>query len=171
MSLARLLSTPSHSLIGAHAAATAAADSPCRRALRPNSGYAQALGELARTPPPLPGRESHRSRRNPDEPAASRGQWPNCKARKLSREFCANEGPIHESLFLLRGFSVSWIFNSVADLQKLVKGVENRRKFRKFQNHFLDSWWKILQLLLYSHGLILGILSMKNRNVKNLDLP
>jgi hypothetical protein len=57
-------------------------------------------------------------------------------------------------------------------LQKLVKCVEIRRKLRKLKTKFC---WirgkKILQLLLYSHGLILDILSIKNRNVKNLDLP
>jgi hypothetical protein len=35
----------------------------------------------------------------------------------------------------------------------------------------LDSLWKTLQLLLYSPSQILDILNMKNRNVKNLDLP
>jgi hypothetical protein len=35
----------------------------------------------------------------------------------------------------------------------------------------LDSWWKILQLLLFSHVLILDIFNMKNRIVKYLDLP
>jgi hypothetical protein len=30
-----------------------------------------------------------------------------------------------------------YIFYSVANLQKLVKGVENRRKFRKLQNQFV----------------------------------
>jgi hypothetical protein len=134
--LARFLSTPSHILAGARAAAATAVDSPRRRAPRPNSGCAQLLGEHARTPPPFPGRESRRSRRNPGEPAASHSQGPNCKARDLSREFCVNEGPIRESLVLSRGFGASWIFNSVADLQKLVKCVEHRRNFRKLQNQF-----------------------------------
>jgi hypothetical protein len=83
----RLLFTPSRSLAEARAAAATAADSPRRRALRPNSGYTQVLGELAHAPPPFPGRES---RRNPAEPAASHGQGPNCRARNLSRVFCVN---------------------------------------------------------------------------------
>jgi hypothetical protein len=49
------------------------------------------------------------------------------------------------------------------------------RKLYKIEKNakpiFLDSWCRVLQLLLYSPGLILDIFSMKNRNVKNLDLP
>jgi hypothetical protein len=63
-------------------------------------------------------------------------------------------------------------FNSRSKLLNLVNSLENCRKFRKNANSILlDPLWKIQQLLLYSHSLILDIFSMKNMNVKNLDLP
>jgi hypothetical protein len=57
-----------------------------------------------------------------------------------------------------------------ADLLILVNCVENRKKIQKNAKPILmDSWWKMLQLLLFSNGLILDIFNMKNRIVKYLD--
>jgi hypothetical protein len=68
----------------------AAVDFPRQRAPRPNSSYAQDLGEHAHDYPPFPGQERRRSRRNPGEPATSLSQGPNCNARHSYRVFCAN---------------------------------------------------------------------------------
>jgi hypothetical protein len=56
--------------------------------------------------------------------------------------------------------------NSICKLLKLVNSVENRRKIKKCKLNFVGFVVKILQLLLYSDGLILDIFSTKNRNVK-----
>jgi hypothetical protein len=109
-------------LAGARAAAAAAAGhrrAPTPVTSTPNHVHHPTLGEHVVDPEPSPGRERRRSRRNSSEPAAL---W--------SRD------PIAWSQFF-RGASVqNCNFNSIPNLLKLVKCVENRRKFRKMQTQF-----------------------------------
>jgi hypothetical protein len=98
----------------------ATAEHPRRRLLRLNQDRQPTLGEHALDPEPLPGRERRRSRRISGEPAVPWVEGPNCVVLNL----------------FSRALARSYIFNSMLHLQKLVKCVENRRKFRKMPNKF-----------------------------------
>jgi hypothetical protein len=80
--------------------------------------------------------------------------------------------PIAQLCFFAGAPAQMFIFHRVSILQELVKCVENCSKIQKIAKPiFLDSWWNILQLLLFSQVLLLDIVNMKNRIVKYLYLP
>jgi hypothetical protein len=67
------------------------------------------------------------------EPRRPHGRGPNCVIPFLCRDLSAWQGHGCNVLNISRSLGAKWIFNSSCELLKLVKCLENRRKFRKMQ--------------------------------------
>jgi hypothetical protein len=80
-----------------------------------------------RAPPASP--ESAETRR-------PHGRGPNCLVPFLYRDLSARQGPGCNILYLSRGSGAKCNSNCKQILLKLVKSLENRRKFRKLQTQF-----------------------------------
>jgi hypothetical protein len=105
-----------------------------RQRLHPDQTLKPMCGEPLAPLPNFPGRSPRRSRRNLASRATGHGQGPHCLA------------PIRS-----RGLSAKCISNSVCKLLKLVKFVENRRKFRKVQTQFFWIRGEDYYIFCYTH--------------------
>jgi hypothetical protein len=145
---------------------------PHRSCPRSNPILPRALGEHVVVPHRLPGRERGRLVGIRPAPPPPMPKAPIARPPVFLGCFLQTRGMVVTFPIFVGSPVQKGIFTSICKLLKLVKYVENHKKFKKNANSILlDSLWKILQLLLYSHSLILYCFNMKNRNVKNLDLP
>jgi hypothetical protein len=107
--------------------------------------------ELVVVPRHFPGQEQRRTRRNPATSAAGRPRGPNYESPNLPRGFHAKRGPTCKKIETSKVPGAKRNFNSIYKLLKLVKCVENRRKFRKFQNQFCWIHGEKYYNLCYTH--------------------
>jgi hypothetical protein len=94
----------------------AIAGHPRRRLLRPNHGRQPTLGDHVVDPDPSPGWERRRTRRIPVSPPP-----------------LGSRDPIAWHQIFPGASAQKFIFNSIPHFLKLVKCIENRKKFRKMQ--------------------------------------
>jgi hypothetical protein len=128
-----------------------ATESPHRRGSRQLPATKSGPVELVVIPRHFPGQERPRTRRSPATRAAGRPRGPNCESPNLPRGFHAKRGPTCKKTETSKVPGAKINFNSVYKLLKLVKCVENHRKFRKLQNQFFWICCEEYYNFCYSH--------------------
>jgi hypothetical protein len=122
-------------------------------------------------PCPFPGHPRRRLAGFWPEPPPAAPEDPIASSPFFPGSWVQSRDPLVRNLKLSGAWSQKWISNSICVLLIPVKSIENCKKNQKNANPiFMDSWWKVLQLLLFIPELFSNIFDMKNRNVRNLDL-
>jgi hypothetical protein len=105
------------------------------------------------------------------QPRRPHVQGLDCKGPSLPRVFSINQGCSCEVSVLVGSSVQIGNFNSKRDIVVTCKIPRKSQEDQKIANSILlGSWWGELQLLSDSPSMFRDIFSMKNRNVKNLDL-